>query len=145
MKTCKKCGEVKELTQYNRVGGKGPQASKLRGSCKACDYAAGIKWKEANKEKHTISVRRSYLKRKYGVSLEWYQDKLEEQKGLCAICSCDSSSLRDRDAMFCVDHCHDTGQPRSLLCHKCNAGIGMLGDDPTLVARAWTYLQQHQK
>ena len=144
MKTCKKCGETKELSEFNKVGGKGPHASKLRGSCKKCDYAKGIEWKKANKESYTLAVRRSYLKRKYGVTMEWYEDKLKEQKGLCAICSCDSSELRNRDAMFCVDHCHTTGQPRALLCHKCNAGIGMLKDNPILVARAWTYLQQHQ-
>ena len=76
--------------------------------------------------------------------MEWYENKLEEQKEVCAICSCDSSGLRGKDDMFCVDHCHTTGQPRALLCHKCNAGIGMLKDNPILVARAWTYLKQHQ-
>lgn len=142
MRTCKKCGETKELTEFT--------ASKecregRTWTCKSCKRAADIKWQDANKERNAQVRRNAYLKRKYGVTTEWYEAKLEEQKDLCAICSCDSSELRSRDAMFCVDHCHTTGNPRSLLCHKCNAGIGMLKDNPILVARAWTYLQQHQQ
>ena len=140
MKTCKKCGEVKPLSSFHKAAG---CKDGTRGSCKACHYAIGLEWKKANKTKHTRSSRQSYLKNKYNVTMEWYEAKLEEQKGLCAICSCNSSELRGSDAMFCVDHCHNTGQPRALLCHKCNTGIGMLKDNPILVARAWTYLQQH--
>jgi hypothetical protein len=140
MKACKKCGEVKPLSSFHKASG---CKDGHRGTCKACHYIAGLKWKKENKDKHNLATRKSYLKLKYGVTLEWYESKLREQKGVCAICSCDSSELRGKDAMFCVDHCHHTGQPRALLCHKCNAGIGMLKDDPILVARAWTYLQQN--
>ena len=141
MRTCKKCGETKELTEF--VANKECREGRTW-TCKPCQRAAHVKWQGANKERDDKVRRNAYLKRKYGVTTEWYEAKLEEQKGLCAICSCDSSELRSRDAMFCVDHCHTTGNPRSLLCHKCNAGIGMLKDNPILVARAWTYLQQHQ-
>lgn len=141
MRTCKKCGETKELTDF--VSNKSCRGGRTH-TCHKCSYQLLKSRPAAAQEQHRKTQRRSYLKRKYGVTMEWYEDKLKEQKGLCAICSCDSSELRSRDAMFCVDHCHTTGQPRALLCHKCNAGIGMLKDNPILVARAWTYLQQHQ-
>ncbi len=141
MKTCKKCGEVKPLTDFHKAKG---CKDGTRHTCKRCHYASNLKWKKTNISKFRYQQRSSYLKRKYGVTMEWYENKLEEQKEVCAICSCDSSGLRGKDDMFCVDHCHTTGQPRALLCHKCNAGIGMLKDNPILVARAWTYLKQHQ-
>jgi hypothetical protein len=40
-----------------------------------------------------------------------------------------------------IDHCHITGKVRGLLCHKCNKGIGLLGDDPARVAAALNYLE----
>ena len=141
MRTCKKCGETKEVSEFYKD--KSMKAG-IMSICKCCHNTRNKKWAEDNKDRTLYLSRKSYLKRHYGVTMEWYADKLEEQKGVCAICSCASTELRSTDAMFCVDHCHITGQPRALLCHKCNTGIGMLKDNPILVARAWTYLQQHQ-
>ena len=156
MKTCKKCGKTKEVSEfYDHKTTKDGKSS----TCKKCQRAKNDEWKKLNKEKvyeaqkrwasaHKEKIKyyrvKSALKQRYGVTVKWYEDKLKEQKGVCAICSCSSSDLRGKDDMFCVDHCHTTGQPRALLCHKCNTGIGMLKDNPILVARAWTYLQQHQ-
>ena len=156
MKTCKKCGEVKEVSEfYDHKTTKDGKAL----TCKKCQLTKNYEWKKRNKEKVYKAQKRwaslnkekinayrlkSYLKQRYGVTVEWYETTLAKQKGVCAICSCSASELRGNDTSFCVDHCHTTGQPRALLCHKCNTGIGMLKDNPILVARAWTYLQQHQ-
>ena len=56
-----------------------------------------------------------------------------EHKVLCAIC---------RKALAVhVDHCHETGRVRGVLCFNCNSAIGKLGDDPDAVRRAASYLE----
>lgn len=56
------------------------------------------------------------------------------QDGSCAICGSHTK--------LCMDHCHLSGEPRGLLCKKCNAGIGMLNDSPTLLINALRYLDK---
>ena len=56
----------------------------------------------------------------------------EEQEGKCAIC--------DSTGKLVVDHNHDTGDVRSLLCNSCNSGIGFLKDSPAIVMKAYSYL-----
>lgn len=93
---------------------------------------------QANKERVLKDTRRNKLKRKYGITPEGYEIMFKKQKGVCAVCSkpqAGTSSLR-------VDHCHDTGLIRGLLCHKCNAGIGMLGDRSPNVVKAAAYLKK---
>ncbi|MCP4994783.1 MAG: hypothetical protein GY934_13530 [Gammaproteobacteria bacterium] len=47
--------------------------------------------------------------------------------------------------MLAVDHCHRTHAIRGLLCRTCNSGIGLLKDDPTIVAKAAAYLRKHYR
>lgn len=80
-------------------------------------------------------VRRNYrLQRKYRIGLEQYQRLLELQNGLCASC-------RTNEAVD-VDHDHQAGFIRGLLCPRCNTGIGQLKDDPTIITRAIDYLER---
>jgi hypothetical protein len=75
---------------------------------------------------------------KYGLSHEEYLRILDDQGGRCAICKTDQF----RDSRPVVDHCHKTGNVRGLLCHKCNAGIGMFGEEISYVACALQYLEK---
>jgi len=72
------------------------------------------------------------------VSPEGYKKMLEEQDGACAICTVRSDKL-------CIDHSHETGEIRSLLCRRCNMGLGYFGDDPVMLQSAIDYLKSHQK
>jgi hypothetical protein len=74
-----------------------------------------------------------HMKRHYDIDLEEYERLYEQQEGRCKICKEPKNRLG-------VDHCHETGKVRGLLCRKCNAGIGMLNDDPNLVRAALEYL-----
>jgi len=67
---------------------------------------------------------------------EWYAAKLKEQGGACPICGCTPRA-------FVVDHCHEDGELRGLLCQQCNSGIGMLRDSPKIVSAALKYLKQY--
>lgn len=54
----------------------------------------------------------------------------------CTKCSKRKSLDKFYFCKLCVDHCHDTGKVRMLICRKCNTGIGQLGDNPELLKRA---------
>lgn len=83
-----------------------------------------------------------YLKYKYGIDVETYNAKLEEQDGKCAICGKgQGNSVKSK--LF-VDHDHTTGKIRGLLCDSCNRGIGLLQDDADLLMAAVAYLISHQ-
>ena len=86
--------------------------------------------------------RRLNLWKKYKLTIEDVELMIDNQGGGCAICG---HSDRKSNTIFpCVDHCHDTGRVRGVLCQKCNAGIGLLGDDITTIERALEYLNRHK-
>jgi len=82
---------------------------------------------------------RSYQWKKIGLDIteEDYQVMLENQSGLCGICRRPNGGRR-----FHVDHNHDTGFIRGLLCHKCNLGIGNLDDSILLLESALKYMKE---
>lgn len=80
--------------------------------------------------------RDSQLRYKYGISLEEYDVMFAEQDGACWICQ----NLCATGQRLSVDHCHDTGVVRGLLCKRCNSAIGMLQEDADLVLRAADYM-----
>jgi hypothetical protein len=85
--------------------------------------------------------KRKDLQRYYSITLEEYEDLLIDQLGVCAICR---KRNKDNSRLLAVDHCHETGKVRQLLCSKCNMGLGMFNDDPNLLLEAMKYLEKHQ-
>ena len=90
-------------------------------------------------ECHTCHSDKQMFK-KYGISLSTYNRMFIEQGGLCAICNLPQKSTRNE--RLCIDHCHETGAVRGLLCDGCNRGIGLLKDDYRILERAAGYLRQ---
>lgn len=84
--------------------------------------------------------RASHRRRRFGLSRSAFAELLSSQNDRCAICR--SSEPGGPYGSWQVDHCHDSGLVRGLLCVKCNIGIGHLNDDPELVDRAAAYLRQ---
>lgn len=78
----------------------------------------------------------SYL-RYYGITIEQYEILLKNQNGGCAICFSPTGSNGKR---LSVDHNHETGEVRGLLCDDCNTGLGKFKDNPNLLAIAINYL-----
>ena len=98
---------------------------------------AGIPQEQKTREWH--SQRHYYLKYKYGITEQQYDEMLKAQDNKCAICK--SSSTKDkRRHRFAVDHCHSTGVVRGLLCSACNKGIGLFHDSQDILAAAIKYL-----
>lgn len=98
---------------------------------------------EANKEKIITYRRDWHFKRKYGISLEDYDTKRIEQGHRCYICG--THEVETHRGHLCVDHDHDLGLVRKLLCSKCNQGLGLFNDSPELLDKAANYLREHGK
>ncbi len=81
---------------------------------------------------------------RYGLTVEAFNQLLVEQDGRCAVCRTDTPSGA-KGVGWCVDHDHETGQVRGVLCGACNTGIGMLQDDPDVIAAALRYVQKHRQ
>jgi len=107
---------------------------------------AGVKMREAHTRKKTSEEKlNTVLNRTYGISHAEYEALLVKQDGVCTICGCqhtDQARNRGRQR-FCVDHDHQTGQVRGLLCAICNYGIGHFRDDPALLRKAAAYIESH--
>lgn len=88
------------------------------------------------------------LKRKYNISPDDVFRLYKKQDGRCAICKI-RGDVRElgfvKKKPLCVDHDHDTGAVRGLLCGPCNLGIGKLADDPVIIANAVKYLKKHKR
>ena len=125
-KPCSKCGVEKPHDQfYRRTLSKDGRTA----ACKECD--SKTRWKDE-------SFRRDYdYQRKYGITLEDYNDMFYEQHGSCGICGKHQEELKTR---LCVDHDHDTKEVRGLLCRDCNKAIGQLGDNIESIQKVLEYL-----
>ena len=126
MKTCTKCDAEKPLEEFYKNAN---TKDALMHQCKACCK----RYRSENKEQE----RNRTLKAKYGIDLWEYNQMFEEQAGCCGICQ--QHQTRFKRALA-VDHCHETGEVRGLLCRECNTGIGSLGDTLEGVLRAAAYL-----
>lgn len=112
-------------------------------------YERQKKWQNEHRDENNANARRKYttdgrwrkqLWDRFKLLAEDYWKMYNAQKGLCAICGkpqCVGTKLD-------VDHDHDTGKVRALLCRHCNAGIGLLKDSPELVLKALEYLRIYE-
>jgi hypothetical protein len=92
-------------------------------------------WRQRNPERYVASYRRENLK-KYKITVEEYEKRLKEQNGGCAICG----TAPTKERRLCVDHDHETGVIRGLLCYSCNIALGHFQDSRSLLQRAVDYL-----
>ena len=131
-KKCSKCGTVKPTTEFYL---RNSRSTGLVSACKVCTE----NYRKANR--NTTKDTNAYLIRTYNIDLKDYERILDNQGGVCAICS--TSVPGGNNKRLSVDHCHTTGKVRGLLCRLCNAGIGKLKDDPALTRKATEYLERH--
>lgn len=91
----------------------------------------------SNKDRH----RSTTFARKYGITLADRASMIMAQGGLCPICL---ELLSSTIVNTCVDHDHDTGKVRSILCKACNTGMGQFSDNPELLRKAAEYIEAHR-
>jgi hypothetical protein len=164
MKQCAKCGAVKPIDDFYRATG---TRDGHRGECKVCNLAAkkawylanrdAVKakvkrWQQDNAERHNAQQRSrrqdparkrkerdGHLRRKFGITIERFEEILATQGGVCAICGREPNP----NISLHVDHDHDTGAIRGLTCFRCNQALGAFGEDASLLRQAAVYLDQH--
>lgn len=103
------------------------------------------KWKARMAANPGIERKRMYA-RKYGMTVEQYENMFKEQNGKCAICEEEETSFCGRSGSrktLCVDHCHQTGKVRGLLCIRCNTALGKIEQAPHILRLMWDYLHKH--
>jgi hypothetical protein len=96
-----------------------------------------------NPDRRLINLRQAI--RRYGITLEQYQEMLARQAGLCTLCGepPDPDGIKASSRLH-VDHDHVTGAVRELLCNRCNMGVGYFRDDPDLLHAAAEYIERHR-
>ncbi|MDX3595405.1 endonuclease VII domain-containing protein [Streptomyces sp. ID03-2B] len=114
-KRCPQCGEVKPHDQWERNKSSSDGWSSY---CRAC-----------RAERNRIS----YFKRKYGLAPAELDSLIAAQQGVCCICLIAPAEH--------VDHCHETGRVRGVLCFSCNAALGQFKDRPDAIRRAAAYVE----
>lgn len=82
--------------------------------------------------------RHSKFMERYGLSIEEYENRFIKQEGKCLICSRHQSLLLKR---LRVDHNHETGEIRGLLCDQCNTAIGLFKEDTEIMKKAISYIE----
>jgi len=80
-----------------------------------------------------------YRLRKYGLTQEAFDALLREQGGSCRICRTDSPGAKRG---WNIDHDHATGRVRGILCHRCNAALGLLDDNAERAEACAAYLRR---
>lgn len=134
-RVCSGCKLPKPLTDfYARAYGKGK-----RGECKQCSKLARATRHQHAKKYNPLQRRSVVLKNKYGITQVDFEKMFAIQGGRCKVCK---STDPGPAGNFAVDHCHDTGKVRGLLCYKCNMGLGSFRDSITILKNAIEYLKE---
>ena len=135
-KVCTGCKIEKPLEDFSRHpvgrGGKNPK-------CKQCRNEWSSEKYSRTPQEEVLARKRTYWKEvkrfsQYGITKEIYLEMVQAQDGLCLICT------KRFDVDLVIDHDHDTGKVRGLLCDRCNSGLGFFEDSTEGLRRAIKYL-----
>jgi hypothetical protein len=153
-KYCNRCNQTKPIDSFGnwKLGKDGKQLY-----CKECTNKQGRGYYDTNPrviECRRVAIERSkerklksaerpqwvnyYLTRTYGITVHDYDAMLAAQKNVCAICLQTSKGTKRK--RLHVDHDHQTGAIRGLLCVSCNIILGRWNDSPEIARRAVEYL-----
>lgn len=129
-KTCPKCGEERPIDKFYSY----------RRACKPCLI---------EDQRRLVSSRPDYyhacnLKRRYGISVDEYQTIIANQNSICPICEVeipDTLAYKGKRPVV-VDHNHETGEVRGILCSGCNLVLGHAKENTTILYKAIVYLSE---
>ena len=124
-KVCKSCERELDLSKFQTLSRKDGRQW-LSSYCKSCQNQ---------------KTRQYQFKSKYGVTIADRDLMIEQQGNKCAICSTEFKNGKDSH----LDHCHETGKVRAILCGRCNPGLGYFDDDVEKLKLAIDYLNKHKR
>lgn len=147
LKTCAHCKALKPLSDYHAEARRFDGLNRV---CKVCSAESHRSWLARNPSKNAELQKRwrdnnpersadHNLKKLYGLPIGTYDKMFAAQEGRCAICKTDDTGKHRR---FHVDHCHETGKVRGLLCHGCNVSLGHYKHSIDILQAAITYLAE---
>ena len=130
---CNECKSYKEKSEFNIRGrGDNPEVkSYYQSYCKPCASKKVKKSKDKNIDKHKRRQKEWRLKKKYGIT---FDEEIELKKNGCNICG--------GNVRLAIDHCHDTGKIRGVLCMNCNIALGLVKDDINTLKSLIEYLEK---
>jgi len=138
MKICKICKIEKPLDCFYP---RGNSKVYFKSYCKECDSERAKAWREKNREQALTNSRAGELRRRYGITIQQYEELLAKQNYCCAICNRNQSVFKTRLA---VDHCHsgpNAGSIRGLLCNNCNHRLIGKHTDGSLLRKMADYVE----
>ena len=144
LKTCKTCNKEKEVDAFPKGKQRVDGSFSFRPHCKECTVKRNLDHYHnlGGKAKQKKRSFKNNLK-KYNITPEDYSILFTKQEGKCAICRSDKSFRKNITYNLFVDHCHETGKVRGLLCHSCNTGLGHFRDNITNLKQAIEYLNEN--
>lgn len=138
-KQCTFCLEVKPISLFRDRGGE--QAHLLKSRCNTCLFKQHRQWVTENPErvreyrdKDSWTLAKRCARR--GITPEQLIDRYERQEECCAVCKADIGLVDSA-----IDHNHQTGEFRGILCKQCNRALGMFKDSPAILRNAVEYLE----
>lgn len=151
VKRCSKCQSYMSIEMFNKNKA---MSDGLSNWCRSCmlvyyaerrsDPAVRDAERERKRRRYRENPKRFYegnrkrkLQREFGITVEEFDRMFAAQGSRCAICGTDDFG----GAYAHVDHCHQTGLVRGLLCVRCNQGLGFFKDDPDRMRAAIAYLE----
>jgi hypothetical protein len=147
-KTCRRC--KKEFPATLEFFRSNKSSKDKLGVCLKClkHYNDSRRWEKSKwrRENPEGTFNNSMRVRKVNINWTQYQQMFERQHGLCAIChkpeTAEFGGVCGRGIKrLAVDHDHNTGKIRGLLCQRCNNGIGQMDDNPDRLRAAAAYLE----
>lgn len=133
--TCKKLLPSSEFSKSYRGG--------LQSWCKQCASKHNAIYRDVN----SVKVREWHLNYHYGITIEEYERMLQMQEGVCDLCKRPETAIDNRTGKvrpLSIDHDHETGVVRALLCKNCNQALGFVKDSPELLRRMADYIEEHR-
>lgn len=145
MKQCSKCWQLKPESEFYK---RSTATDGLRSWCKLCcnkdNKNREHKYGEYRKQYYRDHKKEGYersqkhqLKRKYNLTVKQYNQMAIDQGGTCAICGKTNANWHK----LSVDHDHNTGEVRGLLCSKCNHTLGLINEDEKILKAMIEYLK----
>lgn len=139
-KQCSRCKETKPASDFY-PDRSGRRKDGLHCWCRPCTLEYNRAYIKRNPEENRERARRSRVKARYGITWQQRDQLIEEQDGKCAVCG---DEFRNPKATH-IDHCHDSGRVRGILCEGCNLGLGSFKDDPRRLLNAVAYLEKYKE
>lgn len=141
----KQCSKCKKTKRHQSFFTDTRNSSGLSSECKTCRTAVARAWKDKWGTEYKAREAHRRREREFGISLEEYTEMHEAQGGVCAICLKPEIMKHQSGKIktLAIDHSHETGMIRELLCSRCNNALGGFYDNPTILEKAIAYLKKH--